>query len=109
MGSWHYETRTRQNVLDSDGTVIFTRGPLNGGSASTARYCRDEGKPPLHIDLANADQLVIASPAYDLAVFIKHHAIRVLNVAGNRESKSPGIQAEVRRVEVLRNCKGLER
>jgi hypothetical protein len=32
MGTIIYAKRTEQNILDSDGTVIFTFGKLTGGS-----------------------------------------------------------------------------
>ena len=34
-----YPKRTEQNVIDSDGTVIFTYGKLSGGSLLTKKFC----------------------------------------------------------------------
>ena len=35
MSSDSYPERTEQNVIDSDGTLIISRGPLTGGSLYT--------------------------------------------------------------------------
>jgi hypothetical protein len=69
-----YPVRTRKNVVDSDGTVIY--GDLTGGTRLTAEFCLDEGRP----------YLVNPGPA-ELAAFIGANGIGVLNVAGNRGSK----------------------
>jgi hypothetical protein len=42
-----YETRTRRNVEDSDGTLILNLGPPDGGTALTAAHARQIGKPCL--------------------------------------------------------------
>jgi hypothetical protein len=82
-----YWSRTRQNVIESDGTVIFVGPSLAGGSLLTKRLCDELGKPCL----------VLAFPAtHDqhklFADWLALHQIQVLNVAGNRESQSPGIE-----------------
>ena len=46
-----YPKRTEQNVVDSDGTVIFTYGKLTTGSALTRKFAKKHKKPCLHIDL----------------------------------------------------------
>jgi hypothetical protein len=51
MPTASYPKRTAQNVIDSDGTVIFTHGTLIGGSALTRKIALQRGKPVLHIDL----------------------------------------------------------
>lgn len=79
--SAEYPPRTKQNVLDSDGTVIF--GSLGGrGSRLTERYCTENSKPYL---------LAILGTARGLADFIEEHQIKVLNVAGHRASTHPDI------------------
>src|ERR1044072_489638 len=45
-----YRERTRLNVRDSDGTVIFSFGALRGGSADTLHDCHELRKPNLKID-----------------------------------------------------------
>ena len=87
-----YPKRTRKNVIDSDATVIF--GQVNEpGSKLTCDLCVALGKP---WDV-NPNRL-------DLQCLLSWHNVKVLNVAGNRESKSPGIQERVRNflVDALR-------
>ena len=47
MPSGSYEKRTEQNVLDSDGTVIISRGKLTGGSALTQKLAKKHIRPCL--------------------------------------------------------------
>ena len=49
--SRNYAVRTRLNVVESDGTLILTRGSLSGGTALTDSIARELGKPCLVIDL----------------------------------------------------------
>lgn len=80
-----YAERTRLNVRDADGTLILTRGQPTGGTALTAALARRLGKPYLVVDLENAPD-----PAA-INQWIDERGIRVLNVAGPRESTCPGI------------------
>ncbi|BBO86726.1 hypothetical protein DSCO28_72920 (plasmid) [Desulfosarcina ovata subsp. sediminis] len=89
MPTASYPARTEKNVLDSDGTVIITYGSLAGGSALTRKLARQHGRSCLHIDLyANS----IPEAAKAIRKWIGENDISVLNVAGSRESKRPGIQ-----------------
>lgn len=82
-----YAFRTEQNVLDSDGTLIITRGQLSGGTELTWHLCRRHARPVLVIDLAkNIDFAAIIA-------WLREHEIGQLNIAGPRESTSPGIQS----------------
>lgn len=82
-----WSERTEANVRDSDGTLIISRGPLTGGSKYTREMAEGLGRPWLHLDLAGS-----GSAALDLARdWIAEHEIRVLNVAGPRASKDPGL------------------
>ena len=83
-----YAVRTRWNVRDSDGTVIFSRHRrLLGGTRRTADAAAKLGKPLLHL----TSSLGAAQAARRLESFIRKHAIAVLNVAGPRASEEPGI------------------
>ena len=80
-----WSERTEANVRDSDGTLIISRGPLTGGSKATREVAERLARPWLHLDLASS-----RSAALDAARdWIAAHEIRVLNVAGPRESKDP--------------------
>lgn len=74
-----FPPRTRANVKEADGTVIFgnTRSP---GSRLTLRLCDDYNKP----HLVNPEPITLRQWA-------KQWDIKVLNVAGNRERTNPGI------------------
>jgi hypothetical protein len=80
-----YQERTLWNVRDSDGTLILTYGEPVGGTALTIAFVRKENKPCLVLDLAEAPRI---APVQE---WIRAHNIRVLNVAGPRESTAPGI------------------
>ena len=83
-----YLQRTEWNVRDSDGTVVFTIArKVTGGSLRTIEFAEKHGKPCLHLSTGDYN------PSVTLLGFIKDHDIRVLNVAGSRESKEPGIWA----------------
>jgi len=86
-----YPKRTEANVVDSDGTVVFSHGKLTGGSALTRRVCKKYGKPFLYVDLGGD-----SDPVYLLSDWIMEYDIQILNVAGSRESKHPGIHDQVK-------------
>lgn len=103
--SANYAIRTNRNVVDSDGTVVFTlSGPpaKKSGSELTVKLSKDNAKPCLIIDLSldpdTARRLFLD--------WLSDHRIAVLNVAGSRESESPGIAAGVRKflMDALVNC-----
>jgi len=83
-----YSRRTELNVIDSDGTLIFTHGELSGGSALTEKLAQKHGKPFLHINLNQ-------KPEFQATVDITHwlgiNRIEILNVAGSRASHDPKI------------------
>ena len=85
--SAQYAVRTERNVFDSDATLILCRGPLTGGTLLTRQLAERDGKPLLVVDL---DLPLDVQPARR---FISEHDVRVLNVAGPRESSSAGISA----------------
>ena len=88
-GSQEYPVRTELNIVDSDATIVFTFGKAERGSALTLSLCQKHKKPSLHIDLLNK----VSQPHVTLvSEWLKRTKIEVLNVAGNRESVSPGIQ-----------------
>jgi hypothetical protein len=83
-----YGQRTEWNVRDSDATLILHRGGISGGTALTARMARQYGRALLTVDLARAP-----GPE-EVRRWVLEHRVRVLNVAGPRESGAPGIQVE---------------
>lgn len=74
------------NVLESDGTLVFTlEKKLHGYARIAYDLAKKHGKPCLH--MAGASE----QTGRDLAEFIEHNDIRVLNVAGSRDSEELGI------------------
>lgn len=84
-----YPPRTRANARDSDGTLWFGN-PDTSGAYTTLEACRELGRPVLLVVRGRT------RPS-DVAAWIAANDIKVLNVAGNRESKAPGIGARVER------------
>ncbi|RLE18296.1 MAG: hypothetical protein DRJ14_04080 [Acidobacteria bacterium] len=81
-----YKARTKQNVVDSDGTLIIYFNTPSGGTEQTLLFCIREKKPYALID---ADVLTVEQAAEKVRDFVERNAISVLNVAGPRASKSP--------------------
>lgn len=85
--SWSYLQRTEWNARDSDGTVVFTLArEVTGGSLRTINFAKKHRRPWIHISCARD-----YNPSVTLQGFVNDHDIGVLNVAGPRESKEPGI------------------
>lgn len=82
-----YAERTRRNVQDSDGTLVLHCGPISGGTALTVSTARSLRKPLCLLDLGNMPDDAAAS----FRDWLRDHRVSVLNVAGPRESTSPGI------------------
>jgi hypothetical protein len=85
---WGYPQRTEWNVRDSDSTLILTRGEPDRGTALTAELAAGMNKPCLVVKLEerpNGDAV---------RIWLETKGIRILNVAGPRESSRPGIHAE---------------
>jgi hypothetical protein len=84
-----YAERTERNLTEADGTLILHRGPLIGGTLLTENLCRQKRIPVLLIDLSDPPK----NARIEFWRWLKNHKIRTLNVAGPRESKTPGIYA----------------
>ena len=82
-----YRVRTEWNVRDSDATLILNQGALQGGTALTVRLAERLGRPCLVVDLDQPFDSVA------ILAWLQRHQVRVLNVAGPRESGRPGIGA----------------
>jgi hypothetical protein len=88
----HYPPRTALNIFSSDMTLIFA-DRLDGGSALTRDMCFKMKKPVFHIapcdyDVEGLDHL---SALVDVWKWVERQPHDIINIAGNRESKSPGI------------------
>jgi len=83
-----YRQRTKRNVADSDATLIFNIGELSDGSLATLHFAERAGKPVRVVALDVVDQAIEAASVRE---WLTTHAIAVLNIAGPRESKRPGV------------------
>jgi hypothetical protein len=92
MPTARYSRRTEKNVLDSDGTLIVSHGLLSGGSALTTSYAEKHKKQWIHIDL---EMTSCAEAAKVIQTWVEVYGIKVLNVAGSRESKDAMIYQAV--------------
>ncbi len=88
MPTTGYRERTEKNVIDSNGTVILSRGRLSGGSAYTREMALRHDRPWIHIDLNQSSEFNAATV---LSKWVQNNRIEVLNVAGPRASNDPGI------------------
>ena len=86
------QQRTVWNVRDSDATLILAPRPLTGGTALTRKAARRLGRPFLIADPFSPDSGNIAA----VRTWLAEHRSAVLNVAGPRESESPGIHGAAR-------------
>lgn len=91
-----YPERTNWNVRDADGTLILTPGPAEGGTAYTIVCAKLHQRPYLVIDLLGEARVETAQR------WARDHGVKVLNVAGPRESTYPGVyQLAVHFLETL--------
>jgi len=91
----NYRERTKANVRDSHATLILVEQlPLEGGTKLTNDFAVSIGRSHRVIDMSAANA---KKDALDwLRKFLGMSSALVLNVAGPRESKSPGIQARAK-------------
>ena len=84
-GGSGYPERTLLNVRDSDATLILTCGEPSGGTALTLEYAINLNRPHRVVDLLDG------TSTEEIKEWIEEEEVVVLNVAGPRESTSPGI------------------
>jgi len=87
-----YLTRTKQNVIDADATLVFTDGALTGGTKKTLDFAKEYHKPHLHI---NFKEDSVEDNVNEIIEWLNIIKPQVLNVAGPRESGAPGIYLKV--------------
>ena len=87
-----YPERTEKNVLTADGTLILYRTRITGGTQLTQQLCVLNKKPCFVINLEDAPKLTRRA----FQVWLVESKVHVLNVAGPRESLSPGIYVKAK-------------
>ena len=88
MATASYAVRSEQNVLDSDGTLIVSKGRLSGGCALTRKFAKKHGRPWIHVDM---EREFLNEAANRIRSWVVGNKLKVLNVAGPRASECPGI------------------
>lgn len=88
--SYAYPPRTEYNVNNSDGTIRFATDWFSPGERCTRNMIEKHSKP--YMDVTAADDWVYPATPATAVEWILSHKIRVLNIAGNSELTSPGIQ-----------------
>jgi len=102
-----YPKRTEQNVIDSDGTIIISHGPLTGGSKYTREKAEEHNKPYLHIDL---NKIHAFQAAHAVKKWASDNHIQTLNVAGSKASKDRFVyQATMHLLTTLFHMEMIER
>lgn len=81
-----YVGRTRMNAAEADVTFWFGTGDSRGFFA-TRRECKNAGK-----------SFVVEPTSEHISTYIKEHNCHIINIAGNRESLSPGTCDRVRKI-----------
>ena len=88
-----YVKRTKANVSDSDATLIISPSPLTSGSALTMGFAAILKLPVVHVALELSGKEQVEEIRRFLSrVHEQHPEPWVLNVAGPRESRRPGLQ-----------------
>lgn len=79
-----YHQRTELNVLNSDGTLIFYKHLITGGTLLTLKKCQQHQRPFILIDL----DIHQGKELFDkMNEWVLSFQIQILNIAGPRESK----------------------
>lgn len=95
--SANYLKRTEQDVVDSDATLIFCYGEPTGGTLRTVEFCKKHNRP-YWVDDPDSPNKVDRD--WEVHCWLEaEFGMKpiVLNVAGPRESKCPGIQRATRK------------
>jgi hypothetical protein len=85
-----YSERTEWNVRDSDGTlIVLPDGVASAGTALTKNLCDKYTRPVIVVSLLDLDNVS------RLEDWMRTQHIKTLNIAGPRESESPGIYSKL--------------
>lgn len=88
--SERYPSRTLKNVMMADATLIITDSL---GSGLTAKMCLQNHKPAMQIATSDlVASLKGHSGLIEVLQWVFARQPKVINIAGNRESKAPGIE-----------------
>ena len=95
----NYNDRTTINIKESDGTIIFGNLKKSSGSKFTYSECIQNNKPIFLLGIRELNLLYSKESIDKIKIkyikWIVENNIRILNVAGNRESKNKGMTEKV--------------
>lgn len=77
--------RTARNVEEADGLLVLTRGEPRGGTARAMELATRANKPVFVVDVDHPPR------PEAVRAWVQAYGMRTVNVAGPRESESPGI------------------
>ena len=89
-----YVERTKENVRNSDITLIFADKLASPGTKLTIRTCRELKKPYK----VNPAAYTVRDLILKMGSILPEENIFTINIAGNRESVAPGIRERTERV-----------
>jgi len=95
-----YPARTKRNILLSDGTLLIG-SYRSGGSKLTHETATELNKPLFHVPFLGPSDEHDGRRIEEFKAWLQCYGIETLNVAGNRESETPGI-AEFTRLFLLK-------
>ena len=88
-----YVARTEANVRESDATLIIGDAS-SGGTRATKGFCGKHRKPCLVVPWRSGDPVPLGK-IREFLDWLGARDVRILNVAGNRESLQPGLHEAV--------------
>lgn len=86
LPSPYYDDRTRRNIIESEATLIICDGKLSGGTALTANYAKQIGRP---VFIFEVSPFFIDQTMENLTDFLEAYGVETLNIAGPRASQWP--------------------
>lgn len=104
----NYRSRTALNVEEADCTILF--GRPSPGYNLTKRWCQNKAGPKPLLEISFTGKSTKVNPnraAEKIYEWITSHGFRTINIAGNRESKNPGIYEYVFQV-MIQVCQKLK-
>ena len=94
-----YKDRMWDNVREADATIRIAAKFNSAGEKCTLKAIQALDKPYIDVDINKP------LPIMDVVKWLRKHKVKVLNVAGNSEKTSPGIEEQARDylIEVLKH------
>ena len=86
---------TEKNVLDSEGTLVISRGDLSGEAALLRNMTEKRNRPFLHIDLDTSSDFFVSQT---ISAWITENRIKILHVAGPGVSKDSALYRATKKI-----------